>query len=63
MQILKLIILTTAIILIAMLALSVRLIFKPKGDFHGGSCSNQSKELRDKNIGCGCGHSNGCIAE
>lgn len=55
MPILKLLILTIVLVLIAVLALSVRLIFTKKGEFSGGSCSNHSDKLKEKGIGCGCG--------
>ena len=56
MPILELLILTFVLVLIAVLALSVRLIFTKKGEFHGGSChNNHPKELKDQGIGCGCG--------
>jgi len=55
MPIIKVLIITTVLMLIVMLALSVRLIFTKKGDFHGGSCSSHSGKLKDQGIGCGCG--------
>ena len=55
MPILKLFILSIVLVLIAVLALSVKLIFTKKGEFSGGSCSNSSQKLKDQGIGCGCG--------
>ncbi len=55
MPIIKVLIITTVLMLIVMLALSVRLIFTKKGEFHGGSCSSHSSKLKDQEIGCGCG--------
>lgn len=55
MPILELLILTFVLVLIAVLALSVRLIFAKKGEFHGGSCSSHSVKLKDQGVGCGCG--------
>jgi hypothetical protein len=55
MPIIKVLIITTVLMLIVMFALSVRLIFTKKGDFHGGSCSSHSGKLKDQGIGCGCG--------
>ena len=55
MPIIKVLIITTVLVLIAVLALSVRLIFTKKGEFRGGSCSNHSGKLKDQGIGCGCG--------
>jgi len=56
MLIIKVLIITTVLMLIVMLALSVRLIFTKKGEFHGGSCSSHSGKLKDQGIGCGCGN-------
>jgi hypothetical protein len=55
MPIIKVLIITSVLMLLVMLALSVRLIFTKKGEFHGGSCSSHSGELKDQGIGCGCG--------
>jgi hypothetical protein len=55
MPIIQLLIITTVLMLIVMLALSVRLIFTKKGEFHGGSCSSHTGKLKDQGIGCGCG--------
>ncbi len=54
MPIIELLILTIILVLIAVLALSVRLIFTKKGEFHGGSCQNHNNNLKDQGIGCGC---------
>ncbi|MGE0090337.1 MAG: hypothetical protein AB7S50_12775 [Bacteroidales bacterium] len=63
MLILKILLITVILVVLVMLLLSVRLIFKPKGEFRGSSCNSYSKELQDKNIGCGCGHTGGCHSE
>lgn len=55
MPIIKVLIITTVLMLIVMLALSVRLIFTKKGEFHGGSCSSRSGKLKNQGVGCGCG--------
>lgn len=55
MPIIELLVLTIILVLIAVLALSVRLIFTKKGDFRGGSCRNHPDELKNQGIGCGCG--------
>lgn len=55
MPIIKVLIITIVLMLIAMLALSVRLIFTKKGEFRGGSCRNHPDELKEQGIGCGCG--------
>ncbi|OFX84279.1 MAG: hypothetical protein A2W99_00735 [Bacteroidetes bacterium GWF2_33_16] len=62
MAILKLLLITIMLVFFAMLGLSVRLIFKSKGEFRGSSCNSYSQDLKDRDIGCGCG-STGCIAE
>jgi len=42
--------------MIAVGGLSIRLFFSKDKQFRGGSCqASHSPELRDKNIGCGCG--------
>lgn len=63
MLLLKLLLITIFLVFIVMLALSVRLIFKPKGEFRSTSCNNYSQELKDKNIGCGCGSAESCQSE
>ena len=55
MPIIEILILTVVLLLIAVLALSVRLIFTKKGEFKGGSCRSHSSELKTEGIGCGCG--------
>jgi len=57
----KLILLSTLLILIALIALSVRIILKPKGEFSGGKCSG-TEALREKGISCTCG-GEGCHNE
>jgi hypothetical protein len=64
MSILKVLLITIILLIIIMLALSVRLLFKPKAEVRGTSCSSYPQDLKDKNIGCGCGGSTGsCQAE
>ncbi|HAF28938.1 MAG TPA: hypothetical protein DCG75_07805 [Bacteroidales bacterium] len=58
MPIIEILIITTVLLLIAVLALSVRLIFTKKGEFHGGSCNSHSGKLKEQGIGCGCGGGN-----
>ena len=59
MPVIKLLILTIILVLIAVLALSVRLIFTKKGEFRGGSCSAHSDKF-EEGIGCGCGQNASC---
>jgi hypothetical protein len=64
MSILKVLFITIILLIIVVLALSVRLLFKPKAEIRGTSCNSYSQDLKDKNIGCGCGESTGsCQAE
>lgn len=60
MPILELLIITIVLVLIAVLALSVRVIFTKKGDFRGGSCSSRSDKLSEQGIGCGCETGSSC---
>jgi len=56
MPILELLLITLVIVMIAVGGLSIRLFFSKDKQFRGGSCqASHSPELRDKNIGCGCG--------
>ncbi|MFC2104604.1 hypothetical protein ACFLS4_04550 [Bacteroidota bacterium] len=55
MLIIELLILTIILVLIAVLALSVRLFFTKNGKFHGGSCNSHSSKLEEQGIGCRCG--------
>jgi hypothetical protein len=48
------------IMLLAIGGLSIRLLFKKKGEFHGGSCANITPELREKGISCACGDEDEC---
>jgi len=54
MPVLELLILTIIFVLIAFLALSVRLLFTKKGEFRRGSCRNHPDSLKDQGISCGC---------
>jgi len=56
---LKLLLLSSLLVLIAILALSIRIILKPKGEFSGGKCSG-SAALREKGISCTCGGEGEC---
>ncbi|KXB08820.1 hypothetical protein AKJ55_00385 [candidate division MSBL1 archaeon SCGC-AAA382M17] len=48
------------IMLIALIGLSVRMLFKKQGKFHGGSCVNIPPELKEKDISCACGNEEKC---
>ena len=60
MALLKILAAAVVIMLIAFGGLAIRLLFKKKGEFRGGSCSNITPELRDKGISCGCGSEEAC---
>lgn len=57
---LKVILLSALIILIATVALAIRIIIKPGGEFSGGSCSSAGKKLGEKGIQCSCGKTEPC---
>lgn len=62
MEILKLILFSVAMVIIAVGALSVRLLFVKDGRFSGGSCRS-TPGLDKKGITCGCGHDESCREE
>jgi hypothetical protein len=57
---LKIILLSALLILIATVALAIRIIIKPEGEFSGGTCNSASKKLKDKGIQCTCGKTEPC---
>lgn len=63
MSILNILLPAVIIILIALIGLSVRLIFKKQGEFHGGSCTHVTPELKEKGISCACGNEEECSYE
>ena len=60
MATLKILLSAIVIMLLALGGLSIRLLFKRKGEFHGGSCTNITPELREKGISCACGDEDEC---
>ncbi len=56
----KLLLLRIVFVLIAVLGLSVRLIFTKKGTFRGGSCQNQNDKLKNQGISCDCSNEEYC---
>lgn len=52
---LTVLILSTILLILALLALSVRMLFNKKAEFRGGSCSAASPEINERGISCGCG--------
>lgn len=59
MEILNLILIAVALVLIAVGAMSVRLLFVKDGKFSGGSCRS-TPELNNRGITCGCGNEKTC---
>jgi hypothetical protein len=57
---LKIILLSALIILIATVALAIRIIIKPGGEFSGGSCTSAGKKLEEKGIQCSCDKTESC---
>jgi hypothetical protein len=57
---LKIILLSALIILIATVALAIRIIIKPEGEFSGGSCRGVVKKMEDKGFQCACGKTEPC---
>ena len=55
----KLIIATFILVLLAVAGLGIKLLFDRKAQFTGGSCqaTNSSEALNSKGITCGCGGS------
>jgi len=50
---LKLLLLSALLILIATVALSIRIILKPKGEFSGAKCHGTAA-LREQGVSCAC---------
>jgi hypothetical protein len=59
MEILKLIIISVVLVIIAFGAMSVRLLFVKDGKFSGGSCKSSPK-LEERGITCACGSKEPC---
>ena len=59
---LKILLLSIALIVIAFAGLAIRLIFVKNGTFRGGNCS-ATPELKDRGISCGCGNPEKCETE
>ncbi|MFO7923489.1 MAG: hypothetical protein R6U58_07325 [Bacteroidales bacterium] len=59
MEILKLIIISVVLVIIAFGAMSVRLLFVKDGKFSGGSCKS-SAGLEERGIACACGSKDPC---
>ncbi|KPK84275.1 MAG: hypothetical protein AMS27_10435 [Bacteroides sp. SM23_62_1] len=57
---LKILLLSALLILVAVAALAIRIILKPGGEFHGSSCSSSDEKLSEKGIECSCGKAEVC---
>ncbi len=61
MELLNLILISIALVILAVGAMSVRLLFARDGRFSGGSCRS-TPELEERGITCGCGRQESCEA-
>jgi hypothetical protein len=52
---LKILLLTILLLLLAVAGLAIRMLFDRKAEFKGSSCNSAGKALQDKGISCGCG--------
>jgi len=59
----EILLLTTILIILAVLALSIRLLVSKKAEFRGGSCANITPELREQGITCACDGDDNCAYE
>jgi hypothetical protein len=59
MEILELILISSALVILAVAGMAVRLLFVKDGKFSGGSCRS-TPELNEKGITCGCGNERNC---
>jgi len=59
-MILKILLPAILIVLVAFLGLSIRMLLKKKGTFHGGSCAHITPELKNHGISCACGTESEC---
>ncbi len=59
MELLNIIIISIVLVIIAVGAMSVRLLFVKDGKFSGGSCRS-SPGLEERGITCGCGRGEPC---
>lgn len=59
MELLTLILISLVLVIVAVAAMSVRLLFVKDGKFSGGSCKS-SHGLEGKGITCGCGRNEPC---
>jgi hypothetical protein len=59
MEILYLILISFVLVILAVGAMSIRVLFSKDGKFSGGSCRS-SPELEERGITCGCGRQESC---
>ena len=57
---LKILLISALLILVAVVALAIRVILKPGEEFHGSSCSASKKKMNEKGIECTCGKGEIC---
>lgn len=62
MELINLILISIILVVLAVGAMSVRLLFKKDGKFSGGSCRS-SPELESRGITCGCGRQEFCTSD
>ena len=62
MEILYLILISFAIMLLAVGAMSIRVLFSKDGKFSGGSCKS-SPGLESRGVTCGCGSQESCLSD
>ena len=57
---LQILLLSVIVVMLALIGLGVKLLFKKDGTFEGGSCNHVPLDLREKGIGCACGEEENC---
>ena len=62
MELINLILISVTLVILAVGAMSVRLLFKKDGKFSGGSCRS-SPGLENRGITCGCGRQESCASD
>ena len=58
---LKIILLSALLVLIAILALGIRILIKPKGEFSGGYCNSKRSMVTEHGISFACGGTERCM--
>ncbi len=52
---LKVLLISIVLLLIAFAGFGIKMLFNKKAEFKGGSCTASSPELEKQGISCGCG--------